>query len=178
MWVEVIEDSSRSCPYVAGRLIEVSNHPTRSDSYEVKHPTSYAWSIIKKRRVRMLDFKPESGMTFETEDGRYGVFIQAGNRLAMLFKNKDGGDTYNSVPTLNGIARVYKGAIEKTHILTCPDKAYETTLVWEKLDNKVKLNSEYTAEIIGEEVKVGCQTFPLSRVKEIVRVAESLTKKR
>lgn len=38
---------------------------------------------------------------------------------------------------------------------------------------EVKLNNDYTAIIDGDDVTVGCQTFPLSKVREIISVAEA-----
>jgi hypothetical protein len=34
---------------------------------------------------------------------------------------------------------------------------------------KIKLNSEYTAEVGPYETKVGCQTFPNDRILEVAR---------
>ena len=44
----------------------------------------------------------------------------------------------------------------------------------EEKPRKVKLNDEYTAEVTRNEVTVGCQKFPISVIKDIVKAAESL----
>lgn len=49
-----------------------------------------------------------------------------------------------------------------SHFLTKPTK------------REVALNSEYNAIVSKDEVKVGCQTIPISKVKEILQVANSL----
>ena len=39
---------------------------------------------------------------------------------------------------------------------------------------KVKLNSDYTATVTKETIKVGCQTFPVSILKDLQKALESL----
>jgi hypothetical protein len=43
-----------------------------------------------------------------------------------------------------------------------------------KPDITIELNSEYKAIVSADKVKVGCQTFPISKVAEILKAAESL----
>ena len=45
-----------------------------------------------------------------------------------------------------------------------------------KLPIKVLLNSEYTAEVTDEVVKVGCQQFPVSKLTELVKAVEDYKK--
>jgi len=40
---------------------------------------------------------------------------------------------------------------------------------------EVKLNSEYSAIVSKDTIKVGCQTIPYEAVKEIVKAHDSLT---
>ena len=42
------------------------------------------------------------------------------------------------------------------------------------LTSRIKLNDEYTAVIIGNDVVVGCQTIPIEKVKEIIKRHEEL----
>lgn len=37
-----------------------------------------------------------------------------------------------------------------------------------------KLNSEYEAEVIGDDIKVGCATFPIEKVRELIEKIDEL----
>lgn len=53
----------------------------------------------------------------------------------------------------------------------CLEKVVEPTQV------EVKLNSKYTAIVTKTRIKVGCQTFPVSKIKELTDALNSLTTK-
>lgn len=40
--------------------------------------------------------------------------------------------------------------------------------------NTVQLNKDYSAKVSKHEVVVGCQTIPIDKVKEILKISESL----
>lgn len=39
---------------------------------------------------------------------------------------------------------------------------------------EVILNASYTAKVYADKVEVGCQTFPIDKIREIVKVSEKL----
>jgi hypothetical protein len=49
---------------------------------------------------------------------------------------------------------------------------YEWAL--QPVSNMVVLNDNYSAEVHKDKVVVGCQTFPIDKLKEIIKISENL----
>lgn len=74
--------------------------------------------------------------------------------------------------------------MEGWYSVNCPDSSQEfvwpsthVTLLKKKETKKVvRLNSQYTADVYADKVVVGCQTFTIERLREILDVATELGK--
>jgi hypothetical protein len=155
-----------------GEIYEVDLY--NSFWYKCRDNNGPARFIRKEDTEIVKDIKLESGMIVELEGGRSGVIL---NKSVFYFHPRtttiDGGcwDYLNSDTLTVGrysnykIKAVYLKDVDSTYPLSKGKCIYSSK-------KEVKLNSEYTAEIIGNKVKVGCREFELEKIKEIVRLAE------
>jgi hypothetical protein len=135
-------------------------------------------------------FKPESGMTFLTLGGQYGLFIQTPVGLMMYYANKAGDrytthsnfDSYSNLLTAMSdfhIAKIYRGISAGNlgaGLLPFRDPS-DSSLLWERPTAKeVRLNDEFTAVVSkdGMSIVVGCQKFSLEKVKEVVALSDKI----
>jgi hypothetical protein len=146
---------------------------------------------VEHAEIMNNTYKPQSGQIFKTQGGGFGLFIQAGDTLRMLYGDTNG---YNQHSTFSDdmltrelkydhdIIEIYDGMLRYgsagiNSYLHDGDNMKGDKPVWVRVvkpSNKIRLNSEYTAEIKGDVVHVGCQTIPLKRLEEILERAKEL----
>lgn len=122
-----------------------------------------------------MEFQPKSGMVFEHIDGTRGFFLAGfeGQLFMQYVDKKDTLDDWDRFEGLehNKISKIWLVLKDRNPALSVNRLGISNKLLWST--NVVQLNDEYTATIEGDTVKVGCQTFPLEKVREIVRLADN-----
>lgn len=82
--------------------------------------------------------------------------------------------------SLDGFSEIVKNVIkrDKFCVYLKGGAQYFPALECEEyIQNIVRLNSSYIAEVFEDHVKVGCQTFPIESIQEILKVHSGLVKK-
>lgn len=149
------------------------------------------YHFFRQKNIMNEKFTPTSGMVFETANGLTGLFVGTDKGLWMLFndnthikfkqrylEDKDSNVIYDP-----GITRISKGMNNHGHFgISCyQNLAFDAeNVVWERAKVKpvieVRLNDSYTAKVEDDNVVVGCQTFPFSKVRELIEAVDNKTR--
>lgn len=70
---------------------------------------------------------------------------------------------------------LYQCPIKDDNYKDIPYISIEELFAMEKLFIEVKLNNKYTAKVFEDNIQVGCQTFPISIVKELNEAVNRLS---
>lgn len=127
-----------------------------------------------------LLFQPESGMLFKTTAGNFGVFIQKGDSLLMVFYGTSGYNIYHPDLLTSYIQAIYnppyKDSLEpskcksytiKSHHIVWPPKPTQTEVFFHDGAKAIVTAKEVTFIGAGGSV-------PIEKLKEMVAEAEKL----
>jgi len=151
---------------------EVSNSLTIGKIYEVLGVEYDGSPRIKNDRGNVSTYMH---YRFEEVDDLFDDIEKARNLVGKMIMCSKSGTIFS--PTAYGVGNQYTDHIylsEGNAVYLEDDDTIVLLSECEEVSNVVKLNDEYHATIEGNIVKVGCQSIPIDKVKQILSIWENL----